>query len=477
MTSPTVRPGETCWRLARAGRAAVLVDAEEYFAALREALEKAHHSILLVGWDFDPRTELAPNADGSPSTTEIGALLQRLATSRPRLRIHLLIWDMVLPISILHFGYPQRSRAWFDERIDFELDGAHPTGACHHQKLVIIDDRIAFCGGTDLATDRWDTTEHQDANPRRRLPSGQPHPPRHDLMMMVDGEAARVLGELARRRWRSATGTVLPAPATPAMDVWPAHCVPRFTRVDVAIARTQPAYDGQPALIENLHLHLDSIASATRLVYLENQYIVAPEIERALAARLREAEGPEIVIICGSHSPSYFDRIAIDDAQHRLLQSLRNADRFNRFRAFTPMTAGGEAIIVHSKVSIIDDRLLRIGSTNLNNRSLGFDTECDLAIDADAQEPMAGESIAMTIAEVRNGLIAHHLAVPASDFATALVRCGRFIETIESFSSARLRPILVPAPTPEDSPIRSLIAEYHVGDPRGVDDAWRPWKR
>jgi phosphatidylserine/phosphatidylglycerophosphate/cardiolipin synthase-like enzyme len=472
----TARPGDTCWRIARAERVATLVDAEEYFTALRGALERARSSILILGWDFDPRTELAPNADGTPSASEIGGVLQQLARSRPQLSIHLLIWDMVLPLSILHFGYPQRSRSWFDARIQFELDATHPPGACHHQKIVVIDDSVAFCGGTDLSTDRWDSTGHEDANPRRRLPSGQLHPPRHDLMMMVDGEAARVLGELARTRWQDATGTRLEPTTAPTPDAWPAHCAPHFTHVDVAVARTQPEYDGHAAVTENLRLHLNAIASATRLIYFENQYIVSPEIENALAARLAETSGPEIVIVCGSHSPSYFDRFAIDDAQHRLLETLRNRDRFNRFRALTPVTAGGEAIIVHSKVSIIDDRLLRVGSTNLNNRSLGFDTECDLAVEADA-EAADVPRVSRAIAAVRDRLFAHHLDVPVAAFVAARARHGRFIAAVESFSSARLRPIHTSAPRADDSPIRSLIAEYHLGDPRSVDDAWRPWKR
>jgi phosphatidylserine/phosphatidylglycerophosphate/cardiolipin synthase-like enzyme len=483
------RPGETCWQIARAGRVAVLVDAEEYFTALREALGNAWHSVVVVGWDFDPRTELAPNSDGTPSGTDIATLLRDLARARPEVRIQLLVWDMVLPISILHFGYPQRARSELDARIEFVLDGTHPPGACHHQKLVIIDDSVAFCGGTDLATDRWDNSEHLDGEPRRRLPSGQTHAPRHDLMMMVDGEAARALGTLARMRWQRATGAEMrPAAAEPtpsaqhappstAADAWPSHCRSRFSRAAVAIARTQPAYDGDAAVTENFQLHLESIATATRLIYLENQYIVAPPIERALAARLAQAEGPEVILICGSRSPSYFDRIAIDDAQHGLLERLRSCDTFNRFRAFSPATAGGESIIVHSKVSIIDNRLLRIGSTNLNNRSLGFDTECDLAIDVETQDPADRPEIAAGIDDVRNALLAHHLGVTPSAFAAALTQHGRIIAAIESFASSRLQPIQAAPPNADESPIRSLIAEYHLGDPRGVDDAWRPWRR
>jgi phosphatidylserine/phosphatidylglycerophosphate/cardiolipin synthase-like enzyme len=480
LMQPLARIGETCSRVAPAGRVAVLFDAEEYFGALHAALLKAQRSILLLGWDFDPRTDLDPSRDGNEPGSEVGALLQHLVASRPQLRAHILIWDMVLPISMLHFGYPQRSREWFADRIEFELDARHPPGACHHQKIVVIDDAIAFCGGTDLASDRWDSVAHHDNDPRRRLPSGRSLPPRHDLMMMVDGPAAVALGDLARARWQRATGTQLAsvqsrATSDVSQDLWPEGRAPDLTDVDVAIAVTQPAFDNIAEATENLRLHVESIAAARELIYLENQYIVAPEIGRALAARLAEADGPEIILVCGSQSPSYFDRLAIDGAQHALLSSLRTADRFGRLRACTPVTGGGTPIIVHSKASIIDDRLLRIGSTNLNNRSLGFDTECDLAIDASAQGT-GGARVRQSIANVRDGLLAHHLDVNPAVFRDAVARGKSFVATIDALRPARLQPAHAIS-APVESPIRSLIAEYHLGDPRSVEDAWRPWKR
>ncbi len=42
--------------------------------------------------------------------------------------------------------------------------------------------------------------------------------------------------------------------------------------------------------------------------------------------------------------------------------------------------------MVHSKVMIVDDGFLRVGSANLNNRSMGADTECDLAFEASCDE-------------------------------------------------------------------------------------------
>jgi phosphatidylserine/phosphatidylglycerophosphate/cardiolipin synthase-like enzyme len=202
---------------------------------------------------------------------------------------------------------------------------------------------------------------------------------------------------------------------------------------------------------------------------------VAPAIARALAARLSERDGPEIVLVCGAQSPSYFDRLAIDEAQRALIESLRAMDSRDRFRAFTPLTAEGEPIIVHSKAAVIDDRLLRVGSTNLNNRSLGLDTECDLAIDAATARPH--DEARAAIARVRDRMLAHHLQVSTKDMADAMLAHGSAVRAIESFRSARLRSVDRGAGSADDSPLRTLIAEYHIGDPHGVDDLWRPWRR
>ncbi len=474
---PVARVGKTCWRIERANRATVLFDAQEYFSAVHAALPKARHSILLLGWDFDPRTDLAPAPGPAQGGVELASLLETLVRQRPELQVRMLIWDMVLPISILRLGYPQRSRLWFDGRIEFELDSRHPYGACHHQKILVIDDSLAFCGGTDFATDRWDSTEHRDDDPRRRLPSGQPHPPRHDLMMMVEGGAAQALGELVRERWRRATGRQIPPARTGNAELWPAHCEVHFTDTNVAIARTEPGDPTLAGVTENLELHLAAIDSAQELIYLENQYIVAPEIKRALAARLAEPTGPEIVLVCGLQSPSYFDRLAIDDAQQSLICALRAADRFNRFRAYTPVTPGGEPIIVHSKAAVIDDRLLRVGSTNLNNRSLGLDTECDVAVDAIDASGSSSPDTRQAIANVRAKMLAHHLGVSAEEIAAAMHALGGVIPALASLGERRLRSFDPAARPAEDSPLRALIAEYHLGDPKGINDLWRPWRR
>jgi phosphatidylserine/phosphatidylglycerophosphate/cardiolipin synthase-like enzyme len=474
--APIANAGTTCWRIERAERVAFLVDADAYFSAARSVIAQAKHSILLVGWDFDPRTDLRPQAVSPTPNMELGTVLRELAASRAGLHIHILVWDMVLPISATRQGYPHRAQEWFGGNVHFHLDSEHPPGACHHQKLLVIDDSVAFCGGSDFATDRWDTSDHLDSDPRRRLPSGRPHPPRHDVMMMVEGDAARALGDLARIRWHRATGRSIEPARESTRALWPAEKPADIERVSVAIARTEPEWGGHAAVIENLALHLAAIEAAHHTIYLENQYLASPDIEAALLKRLVEPEGPEIVIICPSQSPSYFDRLAIDEAQQTLLARLAEGAQYSRFRAYTPETAGGQPIIVHSKVSVIDDRLLRVGSTNLNNRSLGFDTECDLAIDAALEAPAHRASVREAISRFRNRLLAHHLGLDPEELQAAVDRHERVIPAIDSIAGGALRPAQL-APPDRRQTLRSLIAEYHLGDPRGVSDSWRPWRR
>ena len=72
----------------------------------------------------------------------------------------------------------------------------------------------------------------------------------------------------------------------------------------------------------------------------------------------------------------------MDGARLKLMRAIGDKDKANRFRIYVPVTKKRDDIYVHAKVSIVDDRLLRVGSSNLNNRSQGLDSECDVIIDA-----------------------------------------------------------------------------------------------
>ncbi|HEV7263453.1 MAG TPA: phospholipase D-like domain-containing protein [Falsiroseomonas sp.] len=478
---PLLRPGETCWRIEPAHRVALLLDAAACFAAMKAALLAARRSVLLLGWEFDPRTRLEP--ERPPGATEVpdavGPLLCHLAQREPALDIRVLIWDAALPVMASRSFFPQRARGWFrGTRVDFRLDDAHPRGACHHQKLLVVDGAVAFCFGDDLSTSRWDTPAHCDRHPARRLPSGRIHVPRHSLAMLVDGDAARALDELARDRWRRATGEEIAAPhgpSAPEADPWPDRVAPDLTQVPVAIIRTDPPFEGRPAVRENEALYLDAIAGARRLIYFENQYFASPHITEALAARLAEPDGPEIVAILSSHSPSWFDRFVMDVTRDAMLARLGAGDPHGRFHAYAPKTPGGRTVIVHSKLLVVDDRLLRLGSANLNNRSFGYDTECDLAIET--TPGAAGRRERATIRRLRRTMVAHFLGCGAGRLGAAERQSGSLAGAIVALDRGPVRRLQPLAPRGPSNPVTRLIASRHLGDPEGEADAWRPWRR
>lgn len=465
-----LEPGVTCWRTARADRAAFLIDTEAYFTAAFAAMQKARRSILLLGWGFDPRTRLFPDGyDGPDDPDEVGRILLKLAEARPDLDIRLLIWKSALPISATQEFFPHKSRKWFEKtRVKFRLDDAVPFGACHHQKVLVIDDRLAFCGGGDICVDRWDSPGHLDDDQRRIMPKQECHAPRHEVMMMVDGEAAAALGDLARQRWERATGETLQPPPDAGGDPWPDHVPAHLIHAEIGIARTMPAWKKQPMVAEICRLHLASIAAARKTIYLENQYFTSPIITEALAQRLGEPDGPEVVLITTGKSPSWFDQLTMDRARGAMVWRLKAADIFGRFRAFSPRTSGGADIIVHSKTSIFDDALARVGSANLNNRSAGFDTECELSA-------VGGDADARTqIAAFRDRLVGHFIGVTGDAVAKVRNDLGGLVPAIDALNRDGR---LIPIDSTRQSPAGEFIARYHVGDPSDVSDSWRLGRR
>lgn len=237
--------------------------------------------------------------------------------------------------------------------------GRLPHGASHHQKVVVVDDKIAFAGGCDFGPDRWDTCDHEDDNLRRAAIPGD-HPcfdARHEVMSLMDGPPARALGELFRDRWLRATGETLEPPGPSRADPWPKEIVPQFQDIRVGLSRSRAGWRDYPKLREVEALYLASIAAARSCIYLENQYFTSPMIAEALAQRLGEPSGPEIILVSTEHSPSYFDQMTMDRTRSLFIKRLKDADKFDRFRIYSPVTAMGRTIIVHAKLAIIDDVL------------------------------------------------------------------------------------------------------------------------
>lgn len=432
MDSPSIlRPGSNVWRVERAGRAAVLVDGAAYFQAVREALRKARHSVFILGWDVHSQAPLVGETgevdDGSPPL--FGDFLRALAETRPELSIHILLWDYALLYAAERELFPRWKFDWSTpEQVHFQLDGAVPLGSAQHQKLIVVDDAVAFNGGLDLTIRRWDTPDHRLDNPLRVDPAGRPYQPFHDVQMLVDGDAAAALAEIARERWLRAGGGSLP-PFAPLIedDPWPDGVLPDFVDVGVGIARTLPAHNGEPEVREVEALFLDSIDAAERTIYIENQFLTHRTFAERLARRMREVPDLEVLIVTPERAESWIEYHAMRSGRILFANQLRGAGGERVRFVYPQVEQHGEraSTMVHSKVMIVDDRLLRIGSANLNNRSMAADTECDLAIQADR------DADRKAIADIRNRLLADHCGVTVNAVAEEMQRSKSLLRAAE----------------------------------------------
>jgi phospholipase D1/2 len=467
-------PTRNCWRVARAGRAAFLIDADAYFGALCQSLSRARHSVVILGWDIDSRTRLTRPGPGGAAGQTLLEILNDVLERRPELRVYALAWDFSViftlerePLPTLRFAHAGHPR------LSFRLDGSHPLGASQHQKVVVVDDAVAFVGGLDLTVRRWDLPGHRAHEPDRVDPVGQPYPPVHDVQMAVDGQAAAALGELARARWEAATGDTLalvPAPGSDDHDdhhPWPPDLAPDLTDVPVGIARTVGQRDDRPAILEVASLTLDAIAAARRWIYVENQYLTSALVGSALTRSLAQKDGPEVVIVLPREEHGWLEQSSMGILRARLLRRLLDSDRFGRLRIYHPRIPDlrGGCVNVHAKVMVVDASLARVGSANLSNRSMGLDTECDLALDAEL-EPRLGPGIDA----FRDRLLAEHLDVPVSEVTAALAGTGSLIRAIEALAgrSRSLERMPVPAesiPTDSAPPVGLAFLDGLVCDP------------
>lgn len=467
-----VSESASIWRHVKASRAHPVIDAAPYFEVIQAAMMNAKHRIMLIGWDFDTRIDLSRSRrkKGDPPK-RLGDFILWLADRTPGLEIKLLKWNFGALKMITRGSSILDVAKWaMHQQIQFKLDSAHPIGCSHHQKIVVIDDKMAACGGIDMTADRWDTPDHIDRDPKRKRPNGKLYGPWHDITMLVEGEAAAALAELSRARWVLAGGDPMdPCPAD-ALSPWPAFLPSEYEFVEMGIARTRAAYKNVGEIREIQHLFLEQIARAKHFIYAENQYFASPKIADAIARRIAEDNPPEIIIVNPATADGWLEQKAMDGARVQLLRAIGRHDKKKLFTVYIPHTKLGEPIYVHAKLMIIDDEILRIGSANMNNRSLGLDSECDIFIDATRP---GNESAACGIRSMRATLLAEHCGLSVEKVTELLgngVSMHHIIENMPGNGRTLRRFIL-----PELTEAEKVLAENAAFDPESPDEMFEPF--
>jgi phosphatidylserine/phosphatidylglycerophosphate/cardiolipin synthase-like enzyme len=336
----------------------VLIDGENALPAMADAIRNAQRHVHVCSWNLEP--------DFDPGPRKSTPVRELLAETAERIPVRVLVWaGAPVPVFQPRRGIVKaaRERLIKGTKVQCELDAHGRLMHCHHEKLVIVDDEIAFVGGIDLtalAGDRYDSNAH----PHKEDAIGW-----HDASSRLRGPIVRDVAAHFALRWEAVTGQALELPET----IAPAG------GTTVQFVRTVPegAYDvlprGEFSILES---YVRALRSAKHLIYLENQFLWSPEIVHILEAKLR-------------HPPSDDFRVIVllpqkanngQDDTRGMLGRLVAADE-GRFLAATIVSRTGERsgpLYVHAKIGIVDDTWLAIGSANLNEHSLFNDSEVDV---------------------------------------------------------------------------------------------------
>lgn len=415
-----IRPGDNCMGVFGVRRSGLLVDGHDYYRAFWEAAERARRYIVLAGWQFDSDVRLLRGkvAEGA-GDTRLLPFLNRLCEKAPELRIYILAWDFAEIYLI--------DREWFqdwlfnwntNDRVQFRFDDRHAIGASHHEKYAVIDGAIAFVGGMDICAERWDDRDHLVDNRVRKNPKDEPYDPYHDTQSYHTGPLARELTNLFKERWEISGGGDLDLPAHDSDVAGEIEVTfPLHGADEVAISRTRaktiaPAHD---TVQEIRSLYIDALGAAEKLIYIENQYFSSQAVYGTLIDRLRARDRPklQIVVILPKGQHALVEAIAVGLAQATMLKSLRDVASEEGHSIGIYYSLGEPQdrdipVYIHSKLMIVDDRFMTVGSANTSNRSMGLDTELNVSWEAHSEEQ---EELTRSIRAARTGLLREHAGV------------------------------------------------------------------
>lgn len=467
---PIIQLGRNAWKASTPDAAGLLVDARDYYRAFYAAALEAESSILLSGWQFDTGVQLLRGEDvPDGAETHLLKFLNQLCERRPNLEIYVLAWDFHVVFALEREWMQRILFHWMtNERLHFRFDETAANGGSHHQKFAVIDRRVAFLGGIDLCEARWDDRRHLAANPSRTS-RGEPVKPYHDVQAYMAGcEVTDTLRQVFMDRWARTKGPTLKlAECEVASQAgYRPDGALLFPRSEVAFSRTDPKSEHE-TVREVERLFTDAIAAAEQLIYVETQYFSSRAICDALVARLsaRDRSRIELVMILNEKAEALKEELAVGLRQTKNLEQVRAAahEFGHGLGIFYSMSEGSaterRATYIHSKLLLVDDAFLSVGSANLTNRSMGVDTELHVSWEAppDRGDRAERDRLCRAIRRVRVSLLAEHAGVQSAE-VRALVRpegLAQRLGAIADRKESRLE--RVPPPTETEADVLDVI--------------------
>ncbi len=474
MSRPLLVPGETCATLVDAPSSGLLVDGHDFFRAVYDACCRAQRTIYMAGWQFASDVELVRGEEATccDHPTQFLPFLRSLCEARPELHVYLLPWDSS-PVFALEREPWQRLKFWRKghPRIHWRMDNAHPPGASHHQKLIAIDRSLAFVGGMDLCTSRWDDRQHQ-ADKTERCTKGKPDGPYHDVQAYLTGDGVDILRGWFAQRWERATGEPLGVPDAPRETI---AFTPTFSvgAPRIGLVRTLPELEDPPCkpVTEILQLHLRAIGAAKHLIYIENQYLSSDELCRAIEARLA-ADGPrlQIVMMLPEKSAGPKERISIGVYQQAILERIgaaaaRCGHAVGVYYQAARGREGDVPVFIHAKVLAVDDRFLLVSSANTTNRSMSYDSELGVAWEAREATP--------ALRHARVQLMGEHAGLEGAAVEALVGPIDGLVARLDAFAGERRGSLRIHRRNADEKPgwlLSRLLPPETPFDPDGVED-------
>ncbi|HEX5023460.1 MAG TPA: phospholipase D-like domain-containing protein [Candidatus Binatia bacterium] len=416
-----LQPGINCWKIDEVSESGLLIDAKDYYRAFCQAAKTAERYILLAGWQFDSDVALVREGNGAEAGITLISFLDQLCEKNPDLRIYILAWNFSVIYSIDREWLQSWNFKWnTNERIQFCFDSCHPFGASHHQKYVVIDGRIAFLGGLDLCSGRWDDRGHRATNPLRVNSDQSPYAPFHDVQSYHVGAVAARLEEFFKEQWRAVCNHDLDLAAARSHGIRFENSLSvKSDRVGLSRTQVRTTDTGNESVREIRHLFRDAISAAESYIYIENQYFSSQAIHEALVRRMSDPRRSrlEIVLVLAKEANAFVEQASIGIAQAKVIRNLRSlaAETGHKLGIYYPASPAENRedipTYIHSKLLLVDDQFLSVGSANLNNRSMGLDTELNVSWQVRDGETEAQQSLR----DVRVNLLSEHTGLEARE--------------------------------------------------------------
>ncbi|XP_030431900.1 phospholipase D1 isoform X1 [Gopherus evgoodei] len=138
------------------------VNAKGYFEDVANAMEAAKEEIFITDWWLSPEIFMKrPVVEGN--RWRLDCILKRKA--QQGVRIFVMLYKEVELALGINSEYSKRTLMRLHPNIKVMRHPDHVSSSvylwAHHEKLVVIDQSVAFVGGIDLAYGRWDDDEHR----------------------------------------------------------------------------------------------------------------------------------------------------------------------------------------------------------------------------------------------------------------------------------------------------------------------------